>query len=624
VDIRADKLEALLYLRKGIAGAAPLEMRAVSQTIRDSGVHGFDTEQLKASVKAFMESPDTEMSYVLVQGKAPARGKDRDLSLEVTPLEEAEARAVLARLGKTRIAFPLSEINGLARVEKGAGIGRLGAASEGEAGKDVYGAVLPGLPGNDPELKLFRGLGQHGVCITAEEEGLLVMKTGAGLFWGEVLRYRDARIRVAVSDDAMEVRAELGREEGAGLPLDARAVLAALAAAGVTRGIDREAVEKACVSARAAGSWSGVLARGEAPAAKNAPVVKWLIPGFKGGAVPVAAGTPVAEIWPGSPEGKPGFDVRGTVLSPDGVSPAAVSHDDSIREIPSGAGLRLEAARPGELRYDGTSLGVNSLRRVQGNAGKETGNINFPGDLRIDGKVESGFSVLGRKVFVAGLSEASLVSAGGRAVIAWGRRGAGRGIVRARGAIETAFVEAAVLLAVEDIKVSQGCAGCSIKTNGMLVVSGERGKLTGGVCRARRGISVRELGSEKGTRTEISFGQDYLLADQIEVTEREIEKKKAELAKIDIKIKAARNNPAALGPAGAEKVRILKALEQLNLRIFTMREKFEEHHESEVHVKGAVHPGVVMESHGRYYEVNRRREGVVFFFDRETGRIRER
>jgi hypothetical protein len=31
-----------------------------------------------------------------------------------------------------------------------------------------------------------------------------------------------------------------------------------------------------------------------------------------------------------------------------------------------------------------------------------------------------------------------------------------------------------------------------------------------------------------------------------------------------------------------------------------------------------------MESHGRYYEVNRTRTGVVFYFDRATGRIMER
>jgi uncharacterized protein (DUF342 family) len=58
--------------------------------------------------------------------------------------------------------------------------------------------------------------------------------------------------------------------------------------------------------------------------------------------------------------------------------------------------------------------------------------------------------------------------------------------------------------------------------------------------------------------------------------------------------------------------------------VFTLRERFEEHHDSEIAIKGVVYPGVVMESHDRYYEISEKRSGVVFFFDRDSGRIRER
>ncbi|MDR1287739.1 MAG: FapA family protein [Treponema sp.] len=632
VDIDADKTEAVLCLRKGVAGALPLEMRAVSQAIRDSGVRGFDAEKLKAGVRAFMEGPDLELRYTLVQGKAPARGKDRKIEIRAALLEEGAAKAVLERLRTAyRGNIPIAEVTGLAPVRKKETAAELTGDAEGEAGTDVFGAEIPGLPGNDPELRLLRGLGQHGRKITAEEDGLLLIKSGPGFFLGEVIPYRDGKIKTEVSEDAMEAGAELLREEGAGLPLNPAAVLEAFAAAGVTKGVDEEAVRAACRAAGEKGSWSGILARGEMPAAKGSPVVRWLLPGLGPGGpkpgsppVSVAAGTPVAEISPGDPEGKPGFDVRGKELPVTDAVPVGISHDDSIQEIPEGKGVRLSAARAGELSCNGQELRVSGVRSIKGNAGKATGNINFPGDIKINGKVEPGFSVVGRNVFVAGLSEAALVSAGGRAVMAGGIKGAGKGVVRARSTIEAAFAEAAVLLAVGDIKIKLGCAGCNVKTNGMLLVSGETGKLAGGVCRARLGVNVQELGSVKGLRTEISFGQDYLLKDQIEVAEAEIEKIRAALKRADAKIKNAIHNPAALGEAGSQKVGLLKKLEQLNLRIFTLREKFEEHHESEVKVRGAVHPGVVMESHGRYYEINRLREAAVFYFDRETGRIKER
>jgi uncharacterized protein (DUF342 family) len=303
----------------------------------------------------------------------------------------------------------------------------------------------------------------------------------------------------------------------------------------------------------------------------------------------------------------------------------ALKHDDSVKEVPVNSGIRLAAVRGGILAYNGQELKMSSVQAVQGDVGKATGNINFSGELRISGKVEPGFTVMGgRDVLIGGSAEQALVSSGGRGVIAGGIKGGGRGVVRARGAIETAFVSDAILLAVDDIKVKAGCLRCNIKTNGKLFVSGETGKLVGGMCKARKGVDTQEMGGEKGGATQISFGQDYLMQDQIEVSEREIEKIKTGLNQIDGKIKQAANNPAALNAARLEKVKYMKLLEQLNLKVFTLREKFEEHHESEIRVRGNVHPGVVLESHGRYYEVNHVRSGVVFYFDSGTGQIKER
>ena len=114
------------------------------------------------------------------------------------------------------------------------------------------------------------------------------------------------------------------------------------------------------------------------------------------------------------------------------------------------------------------------------------------------------------------------------------------------------------------------------------------------------------------------------MKDQIEMLEWELEKVNAALKRIEERITAAGANPAILDAARAEKVKGLKMREQLNMKLFTLREKFEIHHESELRIRGPVHPWVVMESHGRYYEVNQRRTCVIFYFDRATGQIRER
>jgi uncharacterized protein (DUF342 family) len=677
VEVSPDRMEAVLQLRKGLAGGAPLEMKMISRALRESGVQGIDTEKLRADLKSFMEGKETELlNYPLVQGTASTRGKDRELEIAVAFLEEAQAAPILERLKKAGGVTPagagdffpefsLEGVTGLALVEKDAGIARVGPAAAGEPGKDVFGAALPGLPGNDPELKLFQGITQRGADITASREGLLLVRAAERSFQAAIIEYRDGRALVTVSEDAMTAWGDLFAAAGAGLPLTAETVMKALTAAEVARGIDGGAVERAVRTANEKGRCTGpILARGEPPLAKNIPRIRWLLPlegppllppspagspeeakaehsvekavaavaaKAKIAELPVRiqtmqvnAGTPIAEVRPGAPEGRAGWDLRGAALGPERGAAAPLGHDDSVTETPAGDGVRLAAARSGTLHYDGRDLKISSLKGIKGDVGKATGNISFPGELRIQGNVESGFSVMaGLNVLVGGRAGSSLVSAGGKAVIAGGVKGAGKGVVRARSTIETAFAEEATLLAVEDIIAAAGCVRCNIKTNGKLRVTGETGKLAGGVCRARRGVEVWELGSEKGNRTEVSFGQDYLVKDQIETLEGELEKVDAALKQIGERIAAAGSAPAVLDAARAEKVKGLKTREQLNMKLFTLRERFEVHHESELRVRGPVHPGVVMESHGRYYEVNQKRTGVVFSFDRAAGQIRE-
>jgi uncharacterized protein (DUF342 family) len=225
---------------------------------------------------------------------------------------------------------------------------------------------------------------------------------------------------------------------------------------------------------------------------------------------------------------------------------------------------------------------------------------------------------------VAGPAWGALISSGGRAQINGGIKGDGKGVVRARSSIEAAFSERATLMAVGDIKLKGGAVLSFIKTNGKLTIEDEGGKLMGGVCRARHGIDAALVGSPTGGRTEISFGQDYLIKDQIGSAEEELDKVKSALSAGDKKIQEAAQNPAALEKARNEKVRLMKILEQLKLKVFTLREKFEEHYESEVKIRGTIYPGVVIESHDRYYEVQRERSRVIFYFDRESGRVREK
>ena len=645
VVINEEKTLAVLKLRKGTGGHNALEMKAISQALKDSHVQISNADKLRTDIQAFMAGRDLELKdYVLAEGKPSARGKDREIRLLITLLPDEKKKTLISRLraaqgpvpGSGQGRFPpeclfgeLSpdESAGFAFVEKGTEVALVQEPSGGEAGCDIFGNTLPGFPGNDPDMKLFRGFVQHGQTIQAEKDGLLLVHAGYGFFRADIIEYSDAKIKVRFSDDKMEVRVDLFRECGAGIPLTADHVLKTLSGLGIVKGIDNAALETACARAKTEDvCLDTVAARGLAPVAAGSRAVKWIAD--KSSRVQVKAGTLIAELSAVMENGSAGFNVMGEEIPSDQGETAEPEHDDTIQELAAGDGKQLVAVKPGELIIDGNDgnkLSIKTLLEIPGDVGPETGNIDFTGEVRVQGKVLPGFSVSGGpRVYIKGTAEGNLVSSGGDMEIAGGIRGGGKGAVRARSRIKAFFAEKTVLMAVGDIRLGKGSILSIIKTNGVFSVEAADGKLLGGSCQARCGINAAGLGSPTGGHTEISFGQDYLIKDQITETMEEISKVKSSLAGIEKKISTGIKNPEMLNRIRKEKIRLIKLQDQLKLRLFTLEEKFEEHHESEVRIRGTVYPGVVIESHGRYYEIQQARNAVIFYFDRESGRIMEK
>ena len=57
------------------------------------------------------------------------------------------------------------------------------------------------------------------------------------------------------------------------------------------------------------------------------------------------------------------------------------------------------------------------------------------------------------------------------------------------------------------------------------------------------------------------------------------------------------------------------------IRLLNLREKYEEHFPSEIIIRGTIFPGVIIESHGRYYEITSKKTNIKIFFNLEKGQI---
>ena len=684
LSVSADRLSARMTIVKGRGNGKPFELSMVSAALAGQHLKGLKTDKLKTDVIAFFKSQELELrDYLLIEGRAPGRGKDRSLSYGVAFLPDAQcadyltavqSAAALSSFVKNAAEFPLASAKRVAVVKKGQEICRFSPPSPGQPGVDVYGVALPGLPGNDPAIRIYENLKVLNESIESEDDGLLLVSEPSQKSEDKssdttkttevpatkddkkadrveetrmrVIPYRDAFVDVHIDEEARTVSVDLVKEYGLGKDLDLGAVQKALADFGVVYGIDIAEIGAALSIAREQGKVNGhVVARAKEPVPAGGYRLHWMIRLATGAALTlrsdgsadfknqdkatiVADGQPILELQSIGTEGQDGIDVYGkpikAPLDPRVVQPPV--WDETIREEKKENGDRiLYAARNGELSFEKNKLAVSLSQKIKGDVGPETGNIRFPGSITIGGAVLSGYTVIsGGDILIGGSVEAALVSADGLIRIAEGIKGAKRGTVRARKTLEASFAEQAIVLAVDDIVFKSSALLCNVKTNGKLLLQGERGALIGGLCRVRKGAEIQTLGSENGAKTQISFGQDYLIMDAIEAEEREIEKVKAMILQADRSMRQLEAEGASLDKIRQDKVKLIKLLEKRSLRIFEMREKFEEHFPAEIHVRGTVYPGVIIESHNRYHEVRQKKQKVAFSFDQQLGRIVDR
>lgn len=656
VVISPDKLKAILNVYKGRGRGKPLALSMVSEALAVKPLKGVKIDKLKADVVAFYKGKEMELlDYPLAEGKEPVKGKDRTLTYSVAFLPElqakdtvktAEAAPALARIARNLDEFPLNAASRVAFVNKGQEIARFSAPSAGQAGTDIYGSSIPPSPGNDPVIKAFQNLKISQESLESEDDGLLLMDEQDGTVMGRILPYRDARVAVSVAEDGMSASVAIERGYGLGKELSLELAQDSLKQAGVTAGIDLKELASALAEVRDGKPVQNrVIAHGLPPVPAGGFRLNWIVRIASGAAVTMRAdgsvdyknqdratvvveGQPLLELLTIGVEGQNGMDVLGSVI-PAPKDPTIVEppgYDASIVEERKENGDRiLKAIKSGELHFDKNQLTIDVAQKIKGDVGLATGNIRFPGPVAIAGTILAGYSVIaGGDILVTGAVEAALVSADGSIKITEGIKGAKRGTIRARKTIEAAFAEQAMLLAVEDIVLKNSALLCNIKTNGHLKLLGEKGHLIGGLCRARKGIEVQNLGSANGARTQVSFGQDYLMQDSIEAEEREIERVKTMILQTDKTMREQEKSGTNLDRIRQDKLKLIKLLEKRSMRVFELREKFEEHFPGEIIIRGSVFAGVVIESHNRFHEIRQTKQKVAYSFDPQLGRVVER
>ena len=654
ITVSEDKLKATLSMEKGSARGKALPLKEVAREIKKRGFKGLDFEKVKSDLLEFYRSEGRELhDYLLAEGTAPEKAPDRSIEFtceflpeeEMERLLEAAKKQVTAEEYPSLKVYPLKEVQKMAWVKQETVFAELSTREQAASGEDVFGRPLEGKPGNDPDLDMHEHVGLKNDFLYAETEGILDKGEAEGEIKLRVRRHRDAAVTVTLSKDAMQAFLTLQEAEGSGEPLTLERVSAALEQRGVVKGINSAAVSNALEKARGGEEVEGFkVAEGIPPIDPGRSRLKFAVRRASGKSYTIKENGKadykqqdhittvekdqlIARIVSSDTKPRDGWDVLGNKKPAKDPPPLSLEIGENIRqEEGETGGTKLYAQENGELYYDQKRIRVHTVHTVQNDVDLHTGNINFPGEVQVGGNVTRGFYVMaGSDVKIAGNIEGALVSSGGSVTVKQGIVGGNKAVVRAKKDIRTTFAEQATLLAVGDLKVKNSCLRCDIKCNGTLQLVSPKGELVGGETQTRRGLAAQQLGNEKHVTTRISFGQDYLVFDQIQKQEKEIGKLKENITQLDNQMRdyEKRGQRKALDNARNEKLKLMKLIEKRSMHLFSLRERYEEHFESRIEVRGKVYPGVIFESHGRFLEISSVKQKVAFTFDEEKGRIVE-
>ncbi len=213
---------------------------------------------------------------------------------------------------------------------------------------------------------------------------------------------------------------------------------------------------------------------------------------------------PIGTRVPAVP-GADGVDVFGKTVTPARCA-KDVELDTTVR--PSDAdSMAVVANCAGKIVYDNGRLSISEVFEIKKSVDSESGNIDSPVDVHIDGTILDRSCVKSQKsISVAGAIETATVEAERDVIVRGGIIQRDEGLVSAHGDITAKFCEGARLRAEGHINITGGVVDSLIHCRQKLRVG--QGAVVGGQAYARGGVEAATLGSGAGVPTEIILGID--------------------------------------------------------------------------------------------------------------------
>lgn len=201
-------------------------------------------------------------------------------------------------------------------------------------------------------------------------------------------------------------------------------------------------------------------------------------------------------------------------------------------------GLEAKATCDGIYKFENDKMFVKNYLEFDHGVGVETGNVDFKGDIIVNGNVTDGYTITcDGNLTINGMVEGSYLNVTGDLVITKGVSGHKVSIINCDGNFTTQYIDHAEVNVKGNLEAGE-ILNCQVMCNGEVEVKGKKGHIIGGEITAKYAITATTIGSKLGVITLINLGVDIESVKELRAlkqdiqTEKENEKKLLQFIKI--------------------------------------------------------------------------------------------
>ena len=219
-------------------------------------------------------------------------------------------------------------------------------------------------------------------------------------------------------------------------------------------------------------------------------------------------------------KGVNGTTVTGKVIRAKDGKEAVFKFGKNVSII--NGGLNLSSDVDGTIIFDNDKISVIQMLEIKGDVGVETGNIDFQGQVIVNGNVTSGYEVSCEgDMIINGVVEGAILKSNGSITISRGVQGHDAAHITCGGQLTSNFLNSATVYCKGDIETG-AIMNSNIKSDGKITVKGKKGLIVGGEITSKSDIEANIVGSEMGIITSIKLGVDIEVIEELKALTGEV------------------------------------------------------------------------------------------------------